>query len=182
MSKKIIKKIEFRPMTKIDIKFCIAMINNAFLKNIKGHNYFENTDLSRPPWSWFENEQIYFYVLSINEQIIGYVIWRAMDRLSHLHSFLISATHQRQGFGSKMLSLYEEKAMSNNVDIQLYTLHTYEKTAYNHLFYLENGYKRYKYNDEKKFEVLQLWIENCSKHNDWPLSNGKILFYKSLKT
>ena len=164
-----------------DISDCIELIDGAFSRNISQEDkIFESSDINKPPWSWFGQETVYFHVYKFSHKIIGYVVWRGKKSISHLHSFLISSEIQRMGIGSALLNEYEKGAVLLNSNCRLFTLHTYKDTEYNHKFYFSAGYVRYKKNDEKIIPSLHIWIDNCKKHNDWPLKNNKILFYKTV--
>ena len=169
-------------MKKEQMKSCITLIDDSFMKNIgKSDHEYESKQISDPPWSWFNQENVYFYTLNSKNSIIAYVIWRIINNISHLHSFLVAAEFQRQGIGNILLKRYEEKSKQIKLNIQIFTLHTYEDTIYNHMFYSNNGYKKYIRNDENKIRGLPNWIEHCKKHNDWPLRDNKVLFYKHSK-
>ena len=124
-------------------------------------------------------EDIHFNVFKLTDVIVGYVVWRKKPEISHLHSFLISADFQRFGLGTKMLNEYQNTSRTHIPDLGLFTLHTYESTEYNHKFYKNAGYSRYEMGDEKRFPLLNDWIDNCYQHGDWPLTHNKVLFYKS---
>ena len=161
---------------------CISLIDDSFIKNIGKLDYeYESNEKSDSPWSWFNKKHIYFYTLKEGDSIIAYAIWRIKNNISHLHSFLVSAEFQRQGIGRLLLKYYEEKSIQINANIQLFTLHTYDNTKYNHIFYSKSGYQKYKKHDENKISCLTDWIENCKTFNDWPLVNNKVLFYKPIK-
>ena len=175
-------KFLFDYMKREQMNFCISLIEASFIKNIGKLDYeYESKKISAPPWSWFNQENLYFYTLKEDNLIIAYVIWRIKNNISHLHSFLVSAEFQRQGIGKILLKQYEEKSKQINPNIQIFTLHTYDDTKYNHIFYSKSGYKKYKKHDENKITCLTSWIENCKTFNDWPLRDNKVLFYKHSK-
>jgi ribosomal protein S18 acetylase RimI-like enzyme len=182
MERKIqLSELSFVPMVRNDIGLCLDIIDDAFGRNVEGSGKsFENKHIDEPPWSWFGEENVFFYMLRSNNDLLGYVVWRQRGMVSHLHSFLISSRFQRMGLGKKMLETYHEESLRLKKTIVLFTLHTYEETKYNHLFYEMYGYQQYKKNDELVTKNLNPWIENCRIHNDWPLTNKKLLFYKSV--
>jgi len=171
-------KLQYLLMREDDIPNCIDLIEGAYIKNVAKKNSFESNDKNQPPWSWFGEELVHFHVLEYNLNTIGYVVWRKKSHISHLHSFLVSAEYQRLGIGTELLRMYEKGATKINSDCRLLTLHTYGETGYNHKFYFNKGYIRYKNKDEINVIDLKLWINNCEENNDWPLKENKILFYK----
>lgn len=170
---------QFQPMETVHIDGCIVLIEDAFKKNIGelSHQY-ESTQKTEPPWSWFRQDHIKFFVLTHGDSIVAYVIWRNLPHVSYLHSFLVAAGYQGKGIGRSLLDEYERMSRSINTDTRLLTLHTYEETVYNHIFYQKSGYRKYESGDEGKVPWLEEWIHNCKAHDDWPLNNGRVLFYK----
>ena len=169
----------FTPMEKESMKDCVSLIEASFRKNLSNHTHeYESIHLSEPPWSWYNQKNIYFYTLKSSNAIIAYAVWRVFKEVSHLHSFLVSADFQRKGIGTILLKYYENKSIQIEPTIEVFTLHTYFETRYNQVFYLKNGYLKYNRFDEEKIGGLKSWTENCKNHDDWPLTNNKLLFYK----
>jgi len=170
---------KFYPMKKEDLEKCISLVDASFEKNMYSLIHeFENKDISKPPWSWYKQKNVYFYTLNYQNSIIAYVIWRIKGRISHIHSFLVSADFQRKGIGTQLLKFYEKKSEEIHPNLRIFTLHTYDETKYNHMFYSKNNYIKYRYHDENIHICLNDWIKNCKIHNDWPLKDNKVLFYK----
>ena len=170
---------KFCSMKKEDLGFCATLVDTSFEKNMGNlmHDY-ESKNIFNPPWSWYNQKNLHFYTLVYKNKIIAYVIWRIKNKISHLHSFLVSADFQRRGIGTLLLRYYEEKSLEVQPKLKFFTLHTYDDTKYNHIFYSKNNYVKYRNHDEYKYSYLNDWIENCKNHNDWPLRNNKVLFYK----
>ena len=164
-----------------EVPICLELIDSAFKNNLPDTDKnFESNKQYEQPWTWFGSKSVYFKVYKDCDGIIGYVIWRRKKRISHLHSFIIKSEKQRTGIGKELLKEFEAEAILINPNCRLFTLHTYKTTEYNHKFYFSAGYVLYKMGDEKKVPGLQDWINNCKKHNDWPLKMNKLLFYKSV--
>jgi len=166
-------------MAVADFPQCIMLIDEGFYNCTDiSDNTFESKEIGKPPWSWYGHPNLSFYVLTLgDEKIIGYVIWRNVHSTSHLHSFLISADYQRKGVGSTALCSYECESLKKNPQTNIFTLHSYQTTVYNHIFYQRNGYEIYD-GARQTIDELKDWIENCKRHRDWPLTGNKVLLFK----
>lgn len=172
-------RYQFRQMLPSDIPRCISLIDDAFSNCIDLLNSsFESKEREKPPWSWYGYSNLSFHVLTVaDDEVNGYIIWRNIYNTSHLHSFLVSAQHQQKGAGTKALSYYESESLKINPNTNIFTLHSYKSTVYNHIFYQRNGYEIYDDN-RQKIDELNDWIENCKRHSDWPLTRNKVLLFK----
>ena len=125
-------------MKKEDFEICISLVDDAFEKCMDSltHEY-ESKDISKTPWSWYNHKDVYFYTLSYEDNIIAYVIWRIKDRISHLHSFLVSADYQGIGVGSILLKCYEKKLKKFNL-IWKFSLYTHMKKQNTIIYFIRN--------------------------------------------
>ena len=66
---------KFYSMKKEDIDFCISLVDASFEKNMDNltHEY-EDKIIFNPPWSWYNQKNLYFYTLSYENQIKRRVI------------------------------------------------------------------------------------------------------------
>jgi len=98
----------------------------------------------------------YSFTAEENGVVIGFV-----SGLSHFHTHIylsdlwVHENHRRQGLGTKLLAMFEEKVKS----VGIKHIHTETSGTINPFFYEKNGYT--------KFGILEDYHEVAGQHRIW---------------
>jgi [ribosomal protein S18]-alanine N-acetyltransferase len=95
-----------RKATPNDIVFIVNLENNVFTQTL-GENFLYD-ELMLNPFS-------HYFVIEEQNQLIGYIGFRAFDENSEMMNFAIDPKYQHQGYGSKLLSFGLEHLKSLDV-------------------------------------------------------------------
>ncbi|MCR3906182.1 MAG: ribosomal protein S18-alanine N-acetyltransferase [Tenericutes bacterium] len=95
-----------RKATPNDIVFIVNLENNVFTQTL-GENFLYD-ELMLNPFS-------HYFVIEEQNQLIGYIGFRAFDENSEMMNFAIDPKYHHQGYGSKLLSFSLEHLKSLGV-------------------------------------------------------------------
>ena len=137
-------------------------------------------DLKAPPWSWWSDPVLSWFVAEENGVLAGFGLWRRVGRNSHLHSFFVGAEFQGKGVAQELLKFHWAQSIQINPVLDTFTLHVREEAAWARRFYAKNSYREL---DQKSLDPLEDsglgdWIRNCRRFQ-WPLPPGQVLMARS---
>lgn len=167
---------KFRIATLNDFDELIEIIGDYYIKK----NLKENIkDKNKPPWSWFNDQNVSYNVMVKDSLIIGFFIDRYISSNIHLHSFFIHKDFRGFGLGRKLLKEHWKIGLQKSSNLNSFTLHIHRKNKL-----AENFYKKFKYEKIQQSESLLLnksslgaWARNCRDKDQWPLRYGIDLYY-----
>jgi len=111
--------------------------------------------------------------------VVGVAMWRLVPGIAHLHQLFVAGSHQGHGHGRRLLRHYQARALEEQPDTRLFTLHCLRDSHWALRFYRRHGFTVYEPGDEWRVPDLHLWIDACRRHdNGWPLREDKALLYK----
>ena len=90
----------------------------------------------------------YQYVLEDNGAVIGYISGITEHKWFYLTDLWVEESHRRQGLGTKLLTMIEQKA----ADVGMEHIYLWTSGFINPLFYEKNGYERFTVL-ENKYEI-----------------------------
>ena len=137
-----------------------------------------STDISRDPWSWANNPSVLYLTFDHRNSFAGILVARLLPNNIHIHALWIPPPKRSIGIGSSIiLSLTSYfKFMPLNTTI---TLHAYSSNIAAIRFYQKSGFTLLNTDLIPDTQGLNQWIKHASQFQ-WPLSAGKVLYWKYL--
>ncbi len=171
--------ISFRPLLQIEFASVCKLIESAYLPHDPGHLMpgRHPVDLAGPPWTWWGNPVLWWFVGEIKKIMVAFVMWRMVGRNAHIHSFFVRDGWQGKGIGDQLLCFHWEKASAENPFLQTFTLHVRKEAFWARRFYNHHGYKEKEQMnlDPAEDSGLGDWVRNCQTFGSWPLPDGQLL-------
>ena len=169
-------KISFRQALAEDFDTMIEITDDYYHKlNLDKVHLNKNNS----PWIWISESNVYFELMSLNEQVVGFFISRQVPLNNHLHSFFIDKRYRGFGLGKKLILRHWRKALEQFPDNDTFTLHVNKINKFAADFYKKFGYKKIK--QEKELLLLNdglgSWARNCETKDQWPLKRDMDLYF-----
>lgn len=94
----------------------------------------------------------------LNEEIVGFLLAVPLDNRAHLLELAVKQTHQKHGFGRRLIAAFEEWASSSGYNET--TLTTFRDVSWNAPFYTRLGYSVIDVTSDRR-GLLALIMEEC---------------------
>ena len=171
-----------RPAHSSEFPEIIEVIESSYLPHDPHHRMLGRhpIDLKAPPWSWWGDPALGWFVTEVDGALAGFGLWRSVGRNSHLHSFFVRAGYQGKGVAQRLLEFHWAQSIQVNPPLDTFTLHVREEAVWARRFYQKNGYEEL---DQKSLNPsedsgLSDWVRNCQRFQ-WPLPQGQLLMARS---
>jgi ribosomal-protein-alanine N-acetyltransferase len=107
-----------------------------------------------------ENPFAYFYVVTVDHKIIGYIGAYIIQQAAEIINFFVQKEKQHQGYGQKLFNAILQQSTYH--DVVNVTLEVKENNQNAINFYLKNGFRqvniRYNYYDDRTNAIVMLKV------------------------
>lgn len=178
------KSFSIRKATRSDFEEIFVLINLSYSLFDKKSLITDrqSTDIDCPPWTWYGDPELSWIVLTYDDAIFGFILWRNKNRNSHLHSFFTNPNVCSINVRKELLDYHEGKISAEHPNIETITAHIAKS---NSIAIFSYANREYEIVDPVKADIdedsgLGDWIKNCISYNNFPLRESLVMMVKYL--